>query len=190
MPQVGRLASRRRARDRRGMSFLEVVAATTLLALLAATLSAALGAVRGGESRAQHRLAAAELAHRLIVMHLDDPESMPSQALPIEYNGRLYNWRLQQQPIVLVPMTEEQPAAQSAIDRFRRLIVTVWLSPESGGSPSPDLPGSGAVTLTRIYDRLPMRNPDSIRSFIGDGDADSIRRLLEVITPQSGGGGR
>ncbi|TVQ60869.1 MAG: hypothetical protein EA378_10625 [Phycisphaerales bacterium] len=172
------------------MSFLEVVAATTLLALLAATLSAALGAVRGGEARARSQLAAAELAHRLIVMHLDDPESMPSQNLPIDYDGRLYNWRLQQQPIALIPLGEEEPGARSAIDRFRRLIVTVWLSPDSGGNPSPDTPGSGAVTLTRIYDQLPMRNPDSIRGFIGDGDAESIRRLLEVISPAPSNGRR
>jgi len=179
----------RRAVARRGFGFLEIVAATTLLALLAATLTAALGAVRAGEARAQAMLASAELAHRVIVMHLDDADSLPNPGLPIEYDGRLYRWRLQQQNITIVPIGDGAPeASAAAVGRFRRLIVTVWLAPESGGAFDPDQPGSGAVTLTRIYDQLPMRNPDSIRAFIGDGDPESIRRLLDVVSPAGGGG--
>lgn len=173
-------------RSRHGVTFLEVVLSVSLLAMVAGVMVGANGFARASQARSEVRLASAELAHRLVVMHLDDPRSVPSASLPVEYGERLYRFRLDEEQLRLVPLPGSAQQAGNAADRFSRLTVTVWLAPESGGTYGPGENGSGAVTLQRVYDRLPMRNNDSLRRML-DSDR-GIREMLDAVSGRRDGG--
>lgn len=147
------------------MTFIEVVCAAALLALLAAMIMTAFNSMIRGQQRQGHRLAATELCNRLILQYLDDKKSLPSPGLPISYGPDLFRWSIAESPVTLVHARPEVAAERESrnaltLDRFKAITVRVWLASESGGSDS----GEGGVvgaTLTRLIDPIAIRNPDS-----------------------------
>lgn len=187
-PRARRPALATRRAPRRAMTLLEVVLAVTLLALTAgAALTAVSFAISGQERQAQ-RLAAAELANRLMLQHLDDEGSMPDGGSVVRYAALTYRWEIDAAPLRLTPAVTAPAAVptgpgaganrSAALDRLRRVSIRVWLSEESGGARTWEVGVPGAV-LTRMVDPMAFRNPDSFANTVGT--EEGIRRLMQQM---------
>ncbi len=157
---------------RRGITLIETVCAAALLAIVTGVVFAALAGIMASQQRRAHELGAMELANRLVLQYLDDPDTMPNPALPVQYAGERYRWTMRQVPVELVPARPDAAAQRAAttsisIDRFELVVVDVWLGEESGGSAAND-PGTPSATLTRMIDPLALRNPDSNERLFND----------------------
>lgn len=169
---------------RPGLTLLEIVLAVTLLALMAGAASTAVSYVIAGQDRQAKRLAAAELANRLVLQYLDDEDSLPSQSSVIRYSSDFYRWDLTQQPLKLQPVkdppapTAGSPLRAGTTDRLKQVTVRVWLSEESGGERDwrAGVPGT---FITRMVDPLAFRNPDSFGNMVNTDEG--MRRLLEQM---------
>lgn len=207
----------RAVRARRGMTFLEVVAAVAVLALMTGTVLGAVSLVQGMQLRQTHTLACAELANRMMLQYLDDKSSVPSPITPLEYGAHRYRFSLAESSVgfVSAESTSDTGATQrvgrSPITpdrRYKQVTVKVWLSEESGGSQQL-VEGVPHVQIARLIDLLAFRNPDSAQNMLSQPGA--MQQLLEAIgaggaqtgsgnntgtrppptpTPRSGGGTR
>jgi len=158
---------------RRGMSFLEIIFATALFGIVAASILGVFSFTINAMSREQRQLACAEVAHRLIMAYMDDKTAMPDTSKTIEYGPAesplKFRWEYREDMIALVEPKEDRrlKIRESPVrsDRFRQVTVRAWLSEESGGTVKPE-ESTPQVTLTRMYDPLFMRNPDSFLNSI------------------------
>lgn len=185
---------------RRGMTFLEVVAATALMAIVAASIFGVFGFVAASQSRDMQKLAAMEVANRLILAYLDDPVNMPDPNKTVDYGPPeaplRFRWDYREEPVVVVEAAADQRdrTRQSPLtnDRFRQVTVRVWLSEQSGGARRPDV-STPMATLTRMLDPVAPRNPDSFMNMLQDprGFEELMRRMMGVqggSTLNTGGG--
>jgi len=174
------------------VSFLEAILGVVLLGLVTASLAGAVSFMHKSEARLTRKLAASELANRLILQFIDDRESLPSRALPIEYGPDLYRWSLEEQPVEFQMETQGTGADTGGVgggvslDRVRYVVVRVWLAYESGGSQtfSADVPHA---TLTRLVDPLAFSNPDSLQTLLEQ--PDGIERLMQLLMQLEDGTG-
>lgn len=163
-----------------------------LLGLATATMGSAFTFAHGAHQRQRARLAAAELANRLILQYLDDRRMlMPQRNLPIEYAGAEYRWAIRVAEVGL----ENDPVLAEAItgavrtrtgpeltDRLERVTVTVWLSETSGGMPRRGM-GAPEFSLTRVVDPLNFsRNPDLATTLVDD--ETGLTEILGIIQGQ------
>jgi prepilin-type N-terminal cleavage/methylation domain-containing protein len=158
---------------RRGMTLLEVVFSLVLLSIIGASAASLFGFVSSMQLREQRRLAATEVAHRLILAYLDDPTEMPNPSLPVEYGPQdapaRFRWEYTEERVQLNEIAGDRrdTSRQSPLsaDRFRQITVRVWLSEESGGSryPTGDTP---QAVLSRMMDPITIRNPDSAMNML------------------------
>ena len=181
---------RRGPRDR-GVTLLEVVLSVVLLALASSALMSTVGYVRTLNAIEEQRLACAEIGNRLLLMKLDDEQSMPSRGSPIAYNGRSYRWSIEERPIRIdarEPARRQRVSGGTGLGRLRQLTVRVWLSEQSGGSSSSNA-AVPTVELIRLYDPLLPSNPDTLNSMINSetGIDSFIQRLLESQAGSVGG---
>ena len=178
---------------RRGMTFIEVVLASAMLAIIAGAMFGAYGFAIAAEARDQQTLAAAELANRLILNFLDSPSGMPDQTKVIEYGPLRFRWQYAEERVRVVEAQGDQRDRNKGTplsnNRFKQVTVTVWLSEQSGGSRflDPTLPQS---TLSRIFDPIYPRNPDSFMKMVS-GKGEDFNRLVEMfmLEPGTGTGG-
>ncbi|MEM1186020.1 MAG: type II secretion system protein [Planctomycetota bacterium] len=187
--------------SRRGLTLLETVLGVLLLGMVAATLAGTTGALRRQSERDRQRLAAVELANRLLLQFVDDEENLPSELLPIAYDGMLFRWRSRLDPVnvrlsdaSLNRRVEGDAAGFDFRNRLRVVRVSVWLDAESGGSTLDD-GTSPRAELTRMIDPIAFRNADAVDRKFGDDPERMMRTLLELTTgsggatPSSGDGG-
>lgn len=189
----------------RGASFVEVVVAVLVLGLATAAMGSAFTFIHGMQERQTARLAAAELANRLILQYLDDRRMlMPQRNRPIDYGGREYRWAIRVAEVTLVNDPTLAQAISGAVrtrtgpeleDRLERVTVTVWLSESSGGAPRRGM-GAPEVSLTRVLDPLNFsRNPDLATTLVTD--ETGMAEILETLQGrrqgwddgEAGGGG-
>lgn len=181
---------RRRARER-GITILEVVFAVSLLAMTTATLLSANSYVLKSQGREAQRLGAAELANRLLLQYIDDKNSLPSDALPIEYHRWRYRWRMEERRVSIAynpaADVDEEPTGIGP-ERVRLMVVRVWLSEESGGSAlfNQDVP---SVVITRFYDPLGFEyhSPDSNENTLSTDEG--LREIMNEIIELQGRSG-
>lgn len=181
---------------RRGLTFLEVVLAATLLALLASVTFGGFSSMIAAQERQVRRLACMEIANRLVLQHLDDPTAMPSPSLPIRYGDVEFRWSLEKSAIQFehgVPEAAAERALTSSLrlDRFVNIYVTVWLGEASGGSATFDALIPHA-SLSRLVDPIGMRNPDSLENVFRNPNSAAYRNWWDELnrassTPRSGG---
>ncbi len=192
-PASPRPSSRGGRGVRPGVTFLEAVLGVVLLGLVTASLAASVSLMQRSHARLERRLAAAELANRLILQYIDDSQSLPSRSLPLEYGTDLFRWSMEEQRVRFVTRTAATPTAGTAgvgsgvsLDRVQMVMLRVWLAPESGGSTqySSDIPG---VVITRLVDPLAFSNPDSLQSLLEQ--PDGIERLMNLFGDLDAGGG-
>ncbi|MDX2130866.1 MAG: type II secretion system protein [Planctomycetota bacterium] len=183
---------------RRGLTFMETIGATVILALLAAVMFSAFNSMIAGQVRQRQRLACAEVANRLILQYLDDPDTMPPPSYPVEYEGERFRWELERTPVERVwanPEFIQENAGPTNVsvtdDRLEHVGVRVWLAEESGGSYVFDALVPHA-SMGRLIDPLGMRNPDTIEHIFGTPGSARYQRFMEEIArfSNSGGGSR
>lgn len=176
---------------------LEIVSAAIILAMVASAIASTFGFVVRLETRNERRLGALEVANRIILQYLDDPdnfgETLGNQ--PIDYGRFRYRWELRVQsgefktsdPAAIATPTTGQPprptptagTTSTPNTRYELLTVHIW-----GVAPHDlargDITDGLLATLTRVADPLSVqRNPDAfgrvdIGSLIG-GTRDPMR---------------
>ena len=185
-------SGRGRAAARRGLTVLEALLATVLLGMVGATLAGAVSYMSLSQRRAEQRLAAAELSNRLMLQYLDNQDAMPDDALPVEYNGDLFRWTMEIQPVEFemsnpVPDDDRSNIGSGfSFQRVRLVRLSVWLGADSGGSRGYTTAVPSA-TITRLVDPLNFSNPDSLRTILEE--PGGIERLFERFSNLSEGGG-
>ena len=168
----------------RGMTFLEVVVAMALFGVVASAIIGVFSFTMGSQLREQRTLACAEVGNRLVLAYLDDRTTMPDPNKTLEYGPDdhpiKFRWEYREDPITLVESgadardhSRTSPLRQ---DRFRQITVHVWLAEESGGSFHAE-DWTPQVTLTRMFDPLYTRNPDSFMKVMTD--PANLRRFMD-----------
>ena len=180
---------------RRGLTLIEVVLAAVLLAMVTLTATSMMSLTVGSTARQQKRLAAAELANRLMLIRMDDEENLPGPTETIAYRNDpsltarqqwRFRWDIEEADSVRLESSEAAQGAEGGrneaflrlADRIKLVTVRVWLSEASGGSFSFDteVPNARAV---RLVNELSLRNQDSFaRRFSGQ---EGINRLLDTV---------
>lgn len=179
---------RRSRSNRDGLTLIEAVAAITLLAVLAATVLSSLSGMIKAQTRQLQRLGAGEIANRLMLQYLDDPQTMPAEGLPVAYDGARYRWQLAKSSARLTPaVAGDSSRGGLSLDRLGTVTIRVWLSEESGGSATFGLAGVPNYTLTRVVDpTYVFRNPDSLDNMIKN--PQRMREFQEMFTGVEQGG--
>lgn len=171
-------------RGEAGLTFLEVMCAAAILAGVAAAVLSALSYVFAANERDLKRLAAAEVANRLMLIRLDSEEEFKRLAPLVSYGNDKYRYSMNQTSVGILPAKPDPASTRgSSLDRFLNVSLSVWLSEESGGSVEPT-PGVPSAMLVRVVDPIPLRNPNSlVNTFKSDEErANAIRYF-------TGGGG-
>jgi type II secretory pathway pseudopilin PulG len=153
----------RPANSRRAFTFLETVLASLLLSIIVGVIFSAMNQIASSQTRGQKRLAAAELANRLMIIYMDDDETFRKLEKLIPSGTDTYRYECIETPVYVSTAKEDQNSKRNlGVDRFLNVRMNVWLSEESGGgfTPTPDVP---QASIVRILDPLPLRNPDSLQ---------------------------
>ncbi len=171
---------------RRGLTFLEVILATVILVFVASVGMGSLSFILSQSERQQTRLAAMELANRLMIIFLDDEVEFGKLPRALEYEGRRYRWESSQANITVDPVISgDQANSIRSAERLRSVAIEVWLSDESGGSREPGgfAPSARLVRMVDIFNQ----NPDSVQHMISDEAAR--RAFIERATSLRGRAG-
>lgn len=182
-------------RTARGVTMVEVVLASVLMAMIGTMLVSGLGFVHASHRRHQSTLGAAEMANRIMLQQLDDPTSLPSDALPVAYGARgelRYYWKIdiEQVDLKLDPKgalaSEGRTSGIRLNDLLDLVTVRIWkeqtpnLNPANTGAPADFM-------IKRLINPVATRNPDSIMKILADPDRTII--WLDQLGQSQGGGG-
>jgi type II secretory pathway pseudopilin PulG len=178
------MSSRILIQSRRGLTFLEAILAVVLLSMVATTLSSSVSFMSQSQRRMDQKLGAAELANRLVLQYMDERDSLPDRALPIEYDMDLYRWTLEEAPVKFefddqgINNADSNVGSGVSLDRIKLITIRVWLAADSGGtrSFSPEVPN---VVITRLIDPLAFNNPDSLETLLAK--PGGIEQLFESL---------
>ncbi len=178
--------ARHSAARSRGITFLEVVLSTVILAMAVAAMASSCGFLFGVQTRQQRTLGCAEVANRLILQYLDDQKSLPNPDLPVEYGPAQYRWNLEKSRVRVVTdpaldqaVSDRRIQSGLSLDRLEQITVTVWLSERSGGARTLG-EGPPSVTMTRLTDPVKVyRNPDSFDNLINT--EEGRRSLINML---------
>ncbi|GIK18445.1 MAG: hypothetical protein DYG93_07580 [Leptolyngbya sp. PLA2] len=178
--------ARRFGHRSRGITFLEVVLSTVILAMAVSAMASACGFLFSVQTRQQRTLGCAEVANRLILQYLDDQKSLPNPDLPVEYGPAQYRWRLEKSRVRVVTdpaldqaVRDRRMQSGLSLDRLEQITVTVWLSERSGGARTL-AEGPPSVTMTRLTDPVKVyRNPDSFSNLINT--EEGRRSLINML---------
>lgn len=161
------------------MTILEVVLAVLLLSLVAASVMGAISSINQMQFNNRERLAAFEVANRLILQYLDDPTEMPRDSLAIDYGQYKFFWKLDETTAAMEINPKHQTsggASLNALDRFRVVAITVFESKQSGEFP---VAGEPIASMTRMIDPFTPRNADSMDAL--GRDPEKLRRWLNPL---------
>ena len=168
------------------MSLIEVIVAMALFGVVTSAVLGVFSFAVGTQMREQRTLACAEVANRLILAYLDDRSTMPDPNKTLEYGSPdqplKFRWEYREDPITLVETggdsRDRTRSSPLRMDRFRQVTVHVWLGEESAGAfrPADWVP---QVTITRMFDPLFTRNPDSFIKIMTD--PANLRRFMEYM---------
>jgi type II secretory pathway pseudopilin PulG len=148
---------------------LEVVFAMALLGLVVMATMGAISFVHGSQVREQRTLAAAELANRLILMYIDDPNSPWNEGDTITWSsGDIYRWDLIRSDVRIESATKPPADVNQSpgfgLDRIHLIRARVWLDEESGGTRDFDTTTPNAE-IARLMDPISnMSKPDTTKS--------------------------
>ncbi len=151
------------------MTFIEVVLASALLGIVSMGVFGVLNYLVLQQKRAEYFTGAAEVANRVVIMFLDNPDNMPSGGQPIAYGRNLYRWTYEASPIEVYDPNATEESTPMSLARLQELTVSVWLHEDSGGAYTPSA-GTPGIVVRRMLDPLANRNPDTLTRKIERGD--------------------
>lgn len=178
--------ARRRVRAR-GMTMVEVLLATLLLAMIGAVVSSVLSQVQLGEQSRAVRLNAYEVANRLLLQYVDDAKVLdPYSAYVDPETGRAFRWTVDELPLSIeeppnsVVARPERKEARNMLDATVLLDARVYEAVEDGVGGY--VYGRELARLTRAFNPMPLTsaNPDALRREFDKPDA--LPKLLELMT--------
>lgn len=178
--------TRRRHMRARGLTLLETVFAVVLMTLIAAAMFNTIDFLLSRQIAFERRLAAMELANRLMLQYLDDPTELKDDGgLPIRYhdaeNADLFRWEKSESPVKIeldkaALKVEDQPTFVA--HKLKYVTMRVWLAEQSGGSYRPE--GSPVVAeLSRLVDPAAMRTPEQVMKIFNN--LDRIQDIIEDV---------
>lgn len=149
----------RRLNAQHGFTLLEVLLAVLVLGAATTIGVGGVGAVQKIAQVEQDKLNAMEVAHRLLLNHMIDPESLPPTEQPIAQGRGVYRYQIEE--AVLddedegANRTRRRAQPMDATTGNQRLqaglvMVTVRVYRDAGGRP--DLRRGALAELSRIYD--------------------------------------
>lgn len=156
---------------RRGLTLLEVVAATALLAGLASIVLGAISYMETATARERHRLQGMEVAHRIIAQYIDNPKFLPSESLPIQQGESFYRYSLQEDVLVqeagaegsirkrTAKRKQDLSVEQALPEMLNRLTVRIFLDDPFSTVLDPTRP---IAELIRIFDPIQGRPEDVV----------------------------
>lgn len=154
---------RPRPRGARGVTLLEVVLASTLLAGAAATITGAFAAILRFTQRQELRLAATEIGHRIILQYLDDPEALRPDRDVFPLGRAKFRFLLNRQVLTDAQTGMEDVSVRKAeqaqnlgfMEKLKNLqMVTVEVYEDINGQRGP----APLASISRIYN--PLGDPD------------------------------
>jgi type II secretory pathway pseudopilin PulG len=176
----------------RALTLVEVLLSVALLSLAIGVVMNAVGSILTSESRGRERLAAYEVANRLILQYLDNARSMPRSDLPIEYGDYRFYWDMSETPanMVINSRQESSGANLMALNRYGLLCVEVCRVERVGDT---ETRGEPLALISRAMDPAATRNPDSLEAVGIDGVIQTIQRITSgdrgsLATRHVGGG--
>jgi hypothetical protein len=151
------------------------VLAAALLGIVAAGVMGALSYAWNLEIRGRQRLAAAEVANRVLISYLDDSTSIRPGKLPptIGYRGEQYRWREERKRVSIIDANPNGRRGRAgdvtSNDAFEQMVsirVEAWLD---DGSPAAQFPGATpGAAIERLVDPLAFRGVDTIERLLQD----------------------
>jgi uncharacterized membrane protein YgcG len=173
-----------RPRCRAGITFLEIVAGSVLLAIVGAGIFSMLNSMVASQWRQQQQLAASELASRMMILYLDDSFEMPNRSQRLDWGEYRFRWDYREEPMEFLEIGKDSRSTKRTSgltqDRYKLITVRVWLSEESGGNAGFSELIPHAV-ITRPLDPFAIRNPDAFERLTQDP-----ARYAEYIAMMSG----
>lgn len=171
-------------RTRRGLTFLEVVLATVILASVVAVTMTALNFIYGQSERQIAREGAMELANRLMIIFLDDENEFKRQPHSLDFDGRRYNWSSREDAVGVVPVIDGESArAIKSAERLRNIQIDVWLADGTDANDQPS-PAAPSARVVRLVDVIYM-NPDSVANTMSSDEG--IRGIIDRVMRNHGG---
>lgn len=168
-------------RSRRGSTLIEVVLAGVLLLLVAGSVFAVISQTMQAGARQRHRLAAHELAGRIMLQYIDSPKGLPDEGAPYEDGVYKFRWALTGED---VRVKTEAEKVSALFDKTRLLRVKVFAGVEAGGGTVRR--GEQLAEIVRMYNRalILSRNDDSK----GRGllDQDTLKEFLDTARAAGG----
>lgn len=159
--------TRRPNQARPGLTMLEVIFAMAILGLVVMATMSAVSYVHASQAREQRTLAAYEIANRLVLMYIDDPNSPWNEGDTIGWpSGEQYRWEIIRSDVkvdsAVPPPTEMNTQGGGfGMDRIHMIRARVWLDAPYGGTQefSVDAPHA---ELARLMDPIAnMTRPDT-----------------------------
>jgi len=162
---------------RGGLTFLEVVLAVALLGTASAMILGAISFTELNAERDRLRLEAMEVAHRVVLQHLDDPAELERFDGRYSYNRRVYVFELREEIL-----RQDESGVTGLVQRSTRLaqdasaeeqlnsqlyVLTVTVYPEAEGDPG-RVGGPALAELRRIYNPVAQfaRDPDRMIEWV------------------------
>ncbi len=177
--------SGRSGRGHRGVTLLEVVLATALLALLAASLASTVGFANRSEVLRYKRLAAYEVANERLLRHIDQEfNTNLDPAQPVAYEGLRFSY-----DIFMERTTVEQPGEVKSNNNFAEGLRLVRIRVYELAAPYPgatEVRGPLLAELVRPNHMLmaTFRNPDAMQRNVLD---PKWLGNLKGLSPGTGG---
>lgn len=152
-------------RTRRGLTFLEVVAAMVMVSAVSAMILGAIGYLKRAADRERFRLDAMEVAHRIVLAHIDDRTGLRQAPKRVNLNGVIYHYDLVEELLVQETLSEDEEGeavkfsrravrasdvapTERLTERLHRVTVEVYLDPDE----YPRLGGATLAELDRVFD--------------------------------------
>lgn len=105
------MVSPRAPAARRGVTFLEVVFSAVILAIAAGAITGGFALIERLSLRDDARLSGYEVAHRLILQFMDDPEALPPEHLPLDMGRFKFRYTMGKEALV------EDVAGETGVER-------------------------------------------------------------------------
>ncbi len=175
---------------RRGFTLLEVVLASVLLMLVTASIVTAVSSINRAEEGRRRRLAAYEVANRLMLMFVDDENSIKGPDLnpDREYEdfGYTFRWSIERQPVRVEGPSDSVTSAQlfNALELVR-MRVHVGIR----GNNNVVMRGEELAQVSRFYHTLHQSLTENHQDSRQRTAAQAAARALDLARQQGGGGG-